>query len=227
MHFTAFDDSNLLAGWLAARVAKKLSAGIATNGRASLAVSGGTTPLKFFNQLSAQSIEWEHVWITLADERWVPPSANRSNQKLVTLELLQNEAAKAHFLPLYRDSPEPDDLSSQAADLESHMPFDVVVLGMGTDGHTASLFPGGDNLGRATSDDCSDTLLAMRAPDAGEARVTLTVPAITSARELILHIEGAKKRTVLEEACEAGDPARLPIRFILAKRPDLRVVWTA
>ncbi len=225
MHFTAFDNGEVLAEWLAGRVADKLAAAINEKGNATLAVSGGSTPLRFFKLLSARDIQWESVWITLVDERWVAPGSNRSNQKLVTLELLQDKAAKAHFLPLYSENFMAEEISDHSKDVAKLLPFDVLVLGMGTDGHTASLFPGGDNLGKASADDCKHVLMAMNAPDAGETRVTLTAPVIAGARELILHIEGEKKREVLEEASEPGDPARLPVRFILSKRPDLRVVW--
>ena len=225
MHFTAFDNGDVLAEWLAGRVADKLAAAIREKGNATLAVSGGSTPLRFFKHLSGKDIAWENVWITLVDERWVPPASNRSNQKMVTLELLQANAAKAHFLPLYSGEYSADDVSLHTDNISKLLPFDVLILGMGTDGHTASLFRGGDNLGKATADDCPHLLMSMNAPDAGETRVTLTAPVITAARELILHIEGPEKREALEEASEPGDPARLPIRFILSKRPDLRVVW--
>ncbi|MGB7286241.1 MAG: 6-phosphogluconolactonase [Salaquimonas sp.] len=225
MQFTAFDDSDALASWLASHVAKQLSSAIEKRGKASLVVSGGSTPGRFFKRLSQQDIGWDKVWITLADERWVAPDSNRSNQRMVTLELLQGKAASAHFIPLYKDGIEAKDVRNIEPDLSAIMPFDVVILGMGADGHTASLFPGGDNLAKATKMDSKALVIDMTAPDTAETRVTLTLAALTSAKDVLLHIEGGEKRTVLEAADEAIDLATRPISFVLANRPDLRVVW--
>lgn len=227
MHFTALEDSNALAEWLAIYVANALSDAIKNKGRASLAVSGGSTPKRFFKHLSQKDIEWDKVWITLVDERWVPPSSSRSNQRMITLELLQGHAAKAKFIPLFRDGISQLDVSDIEADISPLLPFDVIILGMGTDGHTASLFPSGDNLALATSDNCDALVLPMNAPDIEEPRVTLTLPVITGACELLLHIEGEGKREILEKAVEAVDPAKLPISFVLQKCPELRVVWAS
>ncbi len=225
MHFTAFDNGDLLAKWLANHVADSLARAITKRGKASLAVSGGSTPLKFFRALSTKPIAWENISVLLVDERWVPPTSKRSNQRLVTLELLQDKAARAQLIPLYSDKIEADEISLRDRELVPHLPIDILILGMGEDGHTASLFPGGNNLGAATSQDCEMLLISMQAADAGEPRVTMTLPAITDARELVLHIEGQTKKDVLDEASQPGDPAALPIRFVLSKCPDLRVVW--
>ena len=225
MHFTAFDDSDALAKWLADNVAETLTTAIDAKGRASLVVSGGSTPGKFFKALSAKDIAWENVAVTLADDRCVPTSSNRSNQRLITLELLQGNAAKAHLVPVYKENCSDEELAAIEEEIRSMMDFDVVVLGMGTDGHTASLFPGADNLEKATRQEEPAILMTMNAPGAGEPRVTLSVPALTSATALFLHIEGDKKRETLDQALEAGDPAKMPIRFILEQRPDLRVIW--
>ncbi len=225
MHFTAFDDSDDLAKWLSDHVAYALSKSIESKGKASLVVSGGSTPGKFFKALSAKDIAWEHVSICLADERCVPKSSNHSNTRMITLELLQNKAAKAHMVPLYDDESGIEKLSDLESEIRSLLPFDVVILGMGNDGHTASLFPGADNLGQATQDNDKHILVAINAPGAEEPRVTLSASALTSAGNIVLHIEGAKKRETLDHATEAGDPAKMPIRYILEKRPDLRVIW--
>lgn len=225
MHFTAFDDGDALAIWLANHVASTLTNAIEDKGKASLVISGGSTPGRFFKALSSKDIPWENVTITLADERWIPTSSTRSNQRLITLELLQGNAARAHLLPLYQEDLNIEDAGELEPDIRAIMPFDVVVLGMGNDGHTASLFPGADKLGTATQEDGSKILVAINAPGAEEPRVTLSVSALTSAASIILHIEGAQKRETLDLAMEAGDPAKMPIRYILEKRPDLRVIW--
>lgn len=225
MQFTAFDDRETLANWLAQHVAGELKKAIAARGRAVMAVSGGTTPSRFFKKLSRQELDWEKVWITLADERWVPPDSAQSNQRLVTMELLQANAAPAQFVPLFEPETDLDDLTSVDARLRPLMPLDIIVLGMGQDGHTASLFPGGDHLTDATDMDTKALVIPMRAEFLKEDRITLTLPAITSAAKIALHIEGQAKRDVLEEAGDRGDPSRLPIQFVLQRRPDIRVVW--
>lgn len=225
MHLTAFDDSQALAEWLAEHVAGRLRSAIESRGNATLAVSGGSTPRMFFKTLSAKELDWEKVCVTLVDERWVATSSNRSNQKLVTIDLLQDKAAKAGFLSLYQPDREPHEVRLIEKDLRALLPLDVVVLGMGNDGHTASLFPGGDNLALATRDDCDLSVVEMNAPDAAEPRVTLTLPVICGARDLVLHIEGDEKREVLDDASETLDPAKLPIAHVISKCPDLRVVW--
>src|SRR5690606_17518849 len=136
---------------------------------ASLALSGGNTPKRFLQALSLQSLDWRDVIVTLVDERWVPESNERSNARLLRASLLQGLAAEARFLPLYRDTPEPEqalpEIERDLAALPS--PFDAVVLGMGNDGHTASFFPGGDRLAEALDPTATASVLPMRAPGAG------------------------------------------------------------
>jgi 6-phosphogluconolactonase len=227
MHFTAFDGRAELANWLAAHVAQRLAKGLSERGRASLAVSGGSTPRLLFEQLSDKDIDWKNVWITLVDERWVPPGSNRSNQRLVTIELLGRKAANAHFVPLYREGLKPGDIGEIESEISSLMPFDVVILGMGADGHTASFFTGGSRLHEAVSPDTKALVIDMEAEGAGETRVTLTLPVIVASAELILHIEGQEKRDVLESADEDGVQSTYPISHVLTARPDIRVVWAA
>ncbi|WP_075995588.1 6-phosphogluconolactonase [Salaquimonas pukyongi] len=225
MQFTTFDDGTELARWLAKDVAGQLSAAIEKRGTALLAVSGGKTPVRFFRELSAIEIDWSKVNITLADERFVSPNSGRSNQRLVTVELLQNKAAKANFLPLYTN----EDINVSVAEAENalagHLPLDVIVLGMGVDGHTASLFPGADALRKATDPQGQSLLLVADAPGAEEPRITMTLPAIAAAGAQYLHFEGQEKRKTFEAAQEASDPASAPIGFVLEHCPDLKVVW--
>ena len=225
MQFTSFDDGTELARWLAKDVAGELSSAISKRDCATLAVSGGNTPVRFFRELSAIDIDWSKVSVTLADERFVPPDSGRSNQRLVTLELLQNKAAKAQFLPLYAT----DDIDASITEAEKmlaeHLPIDVIVLGMGTDGHTASLFPGSEGLREAADPKGKRLLMAVDAPGVAEPRITMTLPVIAGARTQYLHIEGADKREVFETVQEAGDPGQAPIGFVLEYCPDLKVVW--
>lgn len=225
MQFTTFDDGTELARWLAKDVAGKLSSAVSKRDSATLAVSGGSTPVQFFRELSAIDIDWSKVSVTLADERFVPPDSGRSNQRLVTLELLQHKAAKAQFLPLYAAEEIEASVAEAEKTLAEHLPLDVIVLGMGTDGHTASLFPGSEGLREAADPKGKRLLMAVDAPGAAEPRITMTLPVIAGARNQYLHIEGADKRKAFDAAQESGDPGQAPIGFVLEHCPDLKVVW--
>ncbi len=224
----SFPDGNALAEAFASTVAERLTAACEARGKAVLAVSGGTTPARFFKVLSLKDLPWEKITITLVDERFVPPTSDRSNQKLVSSMLLQNGAAKANFVGLYNDAPDVEEGAKIAAKPIAKLgqPFDVVILGMGGDGHTASFFPGGDRLSDAISPDQPGLVLPMHAEGAGEPRLTLTLPVIVEARFVALHIEGAGKRTTLERALGQGATADMPIRAILRYEPiELEIFW--
>lgn len=215
-----FDGSAALASTLAKAVAADLRGAIARRGKARLAVSGGSTPRAFLIELSKQTLDWARVTVVPVDDRWVAPDHPRSNERLLRETLLQGAAAQAMLLPLRRPAPTPESallpVLTQVAN--EALPLDVVVLGMGEDGHVASLFPdlarrdiGLQPSGRAP-------VLAIRSAAAPEPRITLTLSAIFTAPSLYLHIEGAKKRAVLEDA--ARDPrSLLPIRSVLSGAP--------
>ena len=213
-----FPDPVALAESLALTVANHLRAALMARDLASLALSGGNTPKRFLQALSLQSLPWKNVTVTLVDERWVPESSERSNARLLRENLLHGGAAEARFLPLYRDTPEPEQaLAGIERDLTSlPLPFDAAVLGMGEDGHTASFFPGGDRLAEALDPATTARVLPMRAPGAGEPRITLTLPILLAARHLYLHIEGTAKQRVLEDAVSGtGAGAGYPMRSVL------------
>ncbi|WP_368562884.1 6-phosphogluconolactonase [Pseudoxanthomonas sp. UTMC 1351] len=212
----SFADSAALAEGLATAVADDLRAGIAARGNATVALSGGNTPKRFMQTLSRHPLAWEKIVVTLVDERWVPATHERSNAKLVQENLLQGPAAAARFVPLYREMPEPE---AAVAELEAGLPqsFDAIVLGMGADGHTASFFSGGDHLVEALDPTGIARVLPMRAPGAGEPRITLTLPVLLAANRLYLHIEGAEKQTVLQHALTGeGEGKDYPVRAVLA-----------
>ena len=216
-----------LAETFAAQVAANLASGIAARGTAGIAVSGGTTPAKFFAALSAhEELDWQKITVTLVDERWVDESSDRSNAALVHAKLLQGAAAAAEFIPLYSGGDTPD--AARIAETNARLAglpevFDVVVLGMGGDGHTASFFPGGDTLDAVLTH--PGPALALTAPGAGEPRVTLTLPRLLKTEALYVHIEGEDKARTLEKALGDGPVADMPIRAVLRQAETPVVVY--
>ncbi|RUT28770.1 6-phosphogluconolactonase [Arsenicitalea aurantiaca] len=223
-----FDTRDALAKALAEAVAENLRDGIEARGRAVLAVSGGSTPAKFFARLGkTKTVDWSKVTVTLVDERWVAETEPRSNAGLVNEKMLQGPAAVAHFLPLYSGGEAPDAAAiarTNKALQEVEETFDAVVLGMGEDGHTASFFPGGDTLAAALTE--PGPAIAIRAPGAGEPRVTLTLPRLLDSRALYLHIEGEAKAETLERALAEGALEDMPVRAVLRQdRLPLSLFW--
>ena len=222
-----FADRAALAAALAETVAAQLNSAISERGEASIAVSGGSTPKQFFNVLSKADLDWSKVSLTLVDERWVPPGDSRSNARLVAKNLLTNRAAAARFVPLYSDVARPGDgISSVLAALTTvPMPFDAVVLGIGTDGHTASFFPGADHLAEALDPYNSALLTTMIAPGIGEPRITLTLAPILASGLIALHIEGEEKNDVLGQALSDGPVQDMPVRAVLRSGRPVTVFW--
>jgi 6-phosphogluconolactonase len=223
----SFADKPTLAKELAEAVADRIRAAIATRGSAAIAVSGGSTPGKFFQVLGkTKDIDWEKVVVTLVDERWVDETSDRSNALLVNEKMLQGPAAVARFFPLYSGGDEPTDTAvakTNALMAELPKPFAAVILGMGNDGHTASFFPGGDTLDAALT--AEGPTLAIRAPGAGEPRITFTLPRLLETDGLYLHIEGDEKAQVLDAALGDGPVADMPIRAVLRSGAPVTVYW--
>lgn len=203
-----------MATTLAARVALALEDAVASHRRAGLAVPGGSTPEAFLNALADSPIEWERIGVTLTDERWVPTSDPRSNQALLARTLFRGPAASAEFVPLYGATAELEDgLAATEAALERIvLPLDVAVVGMGEDGHTASLFPGATGLEAGLAG--SARVVAIRAPGLKEPRISLSAPVLAEARHLYLMIRGDAKRRMLERAAGA-DPHAIPVAALL------------
>jgi 6-phosphogluconolactonase len=209
---------------LAAFVAGALRARL-ESGPAAIALSGGQTPMRFFRALSEQALDWARVTVTLVDDRFVPESSERSNAAMLRAHLLRGPAAAARFLPLVGDAGTVEAAARLAEDgvRALPLPFAAVVLGMGLDGHTASFFPGGDRLEAALAG--AALVETMRAPGAGEPRITLTLPVMLAAGQVALHIEGAAKRAVLERALGPGPVGEMPVRAVLARDPAPEVFW--
>lgn len=223
-----FESREVLAHTLARQISAGLQEALEENGKASLAVSGGSTPHALFRALSQEQLDWYNVSITLVDERCVTIENDRSNAKLVSDLLLQNEASNAQFVPLFVDdtksASENAELVTERAN-EAILPFDIIVLGMGNDGHTASFFPDAQELSTALNEPIA-RVLAIKAESAGEDRLTFNFAALSMASAIYLHIEGADKTTTLERAKADSVVEDMPIRaFLQDESLPLSIFW--
>jgi 6-phosphogluconolactonase len=199
---------------VAQRIAAELGETLRGAERATLSVPGGTTPGPVFDTLSGADLDWSRVAVMLNDERWVPEDNPRSNTGLIRRRLLTGRAADATMVPLYADAPAPEDALDALSDgIRQHLPISVLLLGMGADMHTASLFPGADKLAQAMASD-APPLMALRAEAAGEPRMTLTLPVLQGALRVHVLITGAEKRAALERARKLP-PEQAPIAALL------------
>jgi 6-phosphogluconolactonase len=214
MKIQEYPDREFLHLGLANVIAGQLADFLRREGRASFCVPGGTTPGPVFDTLAGVDIDWAAVSVFLNDERWVPEDSPRSNTRLLRQRLLTGRAAAARLVPLYALGAVPEDhLEILAEGIAPHLPISVLLLGMGADMHTASLFPGADRLADALAPD-APILMAMRAEAAGEPRVTLTSRVLRGAMNIHILITGAEKRSALERA--ATLPAtEAPVRAVL------------
>lgn len=210
-----YPDRELMMMDLADRIASELRGTLAHEDRASLAVPGGTTPGPIFDTLSALHLDWDRVDVMLTDERWVPMGSDRSNTRLLHDRLFRDQAAAAHLIPLYGETSTPEDsLDRLSAGVEAALPLSVVLLGMGADMHTASLFPGADRLEEGLSPK-APAVLPMRADGAPEPRMTLTARVLNGAMSKHLVITGAAKREALEKASKTKDVMAAPVKSVL------------
>ena len=222
-------DAEELAVKLGDAVAANLSETLGVQARASLVVSGGSTPLPFFKHLSNADIDWSSIDVTLADERWVPDTHEDSNARFVKDHFLTGNAAAARFFSLYLDGHSPADAVPKiTASLDAMArPYSVVVLGMGGDGHTASLFPDTDGLDEALDLDNRAELAVFEPASVPQQRISLTRAALLRSRYRYLHITGDNKHRVLESAIEENDAKPLPIASFFEKHlPPVSVYWS-
>lgn len=215
MKLIKYPDRELMMLDLAGLLARELTMALQHSDRVTFAVPGGTTPAPVFDALSAADLDWARVDVMLTDERWLPETSPRSNTRLIKRRLLKGQAAGARLVPLYAPTEQPeaamDELISGIAPV---LPIDVLLLGMGADMHTASLFPGADRLDEALSPE-APILLPMRAEGAPEPRVTLTAPVLQGALNTHILITGADKRAALAQAQRLEAPRLAPVATIL------------
>ncbi len=224
VHAHTFKTPAQLADELAKTVAAQLNEAIAGQGVATLVVSGGRSPVAFFQSLIKQPVDWSKVVVSLADERWVPVEHDDSNTGLLKKHLLQGPAAKARFVGLYNAANTLQDAAEQADRLLAELPpIDVLILGMGDDGHTASLFPNSPNLADALDEANPRRCWPMLAPTVPHQRLSMSLGLLASAKNKVLSIQGQSKLNTLNDALAGTDVAALPIRAFL--QPTLEIYW--
>lgn len=222
-----YPDKTAWADAAADKIADQLTAGIGQRNVASLIVAGGTTPQPIFERLNAMPLNWPRIQVGLTDERWIDPAHADSNERLVRHVLLRGEAKAVQFHSLYNGAKRPSAGVKAAETTMATMarPFDVVLLGMGTDGHFASLFPGIPNLAAGLDPSNPATCLAIDTPQSGYPRMSLTLSALLNAKLILVAIAGRPKRTVASQAMTGK--ATMPIAALMAARKDdLEILWT-
>lgn len=224
-----YPDRAALEAGLIEAIEATLLAAIAARGVACIALSGGTTPISVYRALSQRDLPWSQVQLTLTDERWVDAKDPASNEAMIRANLLQGPAAKARFTGFKTpaDTPKQAEAQINAALATLAQPFDLVLLGMGEDAHTASLFPGGEGLEAAMDPHGTSKVCAVQPVGGGAARLSLSLPALLSARRIALLITGANKWAVYQKACQAGAIVEAPIRGVLHHAPELTEVFWA
>ena len=224
-----FDNRAELESALTASIVKQLTQAINVDGKASIAVSGGSTPKALFSALSQVDIDWSKVDITLVDERWVEPDSDQSNERMLRECFLINHAAAANFIGMKSAH---DDVASGVIDYNNKLateikqPFDVVILGMGGDGHTASWFPDAPEIDCALDTTGGSLTLSTLPPSQPMPRITLSYPCVAAAKHLYLHITGDDKRQVLESGLNTNDA--LPIHRTLSQLEQaVNIYWAS
>jgi 6-phosphogluconolactonase len=214
---------------LAADIAAALEEGLAKGRGASLVVAGGRTPAPAFEALSAIELDWEDVWVSLTDERWVDTNIEGSNEHLLRQHLLRNEAAKAQLVGLKNKFPDPASGAAAAwsAVAEIPRPFDFVLLGMGDDGHMASLFPNSPGLERGLDLHQPPGCIAAVGPSEPRARLSLNLRALLDARRIAILIVGASKWETYQRAREPGPVTAMPVRALsMQQNVPVTVYWS-
>jgi 6-phosphogluconolactonase len=221
--FDTREDASLAA---AARIRDAVAHRLRYQPEASLVVSGGSSPARCFEALADTDLDWANVHVLLSDERWVPPGDDASNEGFVRRTLLQRNAASARLLPVYAGDSDParrcDEFDTEIRTLP--FPFACSLLGMGEDGHFASLFPDADTLDQALDHESPDLCVVVNSAASPHVRLSLTLSAMSRSDEIVLLMFGEAKRAVYERAKASGNT--YPVAHLLKqKRAPVRVYW--
>ncbi|MGB0833931.1 MAG: 6-phosphogluconolactonase [Psychrobium sp.] len=225
MKVTEFNNGDAITEFLAKDIAAKLTAAIETRGQASFFVSGGRSPIALFEQLSQTELAWDKVTISLVDDRWVDSKHESSNELLVNTHLLKGFAAKANFIGLVGNEESAfGGVDSAVAKIRDIDEIDVLILGMGEDGHTASIFPCSEQVDAAMAKDNNGRLIATQPTTAPFERISLTLNEILKAKQVYLPLSGANKVTVFEQAKQLDDVKKMPIAAVIKQHQNLAVL---
>jgi len=226
VNWQATEDNDSLVEQLCIKILCDLKESMLLKSRVSLALSGGRTPVGLFQRLSHKSFTWSNVDITLVDERWVSREHRDSNELLVRRHFIQNLAIKAKFIGMKNNATTAriGQLTCNEALEEIVFPLDVVILGMGEDGHTASFFPCCNELVMAMDPQFSVNCLATMPTTAPYERMTLSYATLIRAKHRILYLVGVDKLATLEKAMFVSDPFKMPIYAFL--RYPLSIFWS-
>ena len=211
---------------LSHRIGQLLTQSITENGCASIAVSGGRTPISLFEELSKLNLDWSKIELTLVDERWVDAQHEDSNELLVRKHLIKNKATQINFFPIKSSakSVKEGQILYEKVLQQVKLPFDVIVLGMGDDGHTASLFPCCKELSQAMDPDNHQKCITTKPKNAPYERISLTFSTISKAKNLILHLRGSSKLRTFKLAMTLKDDKKMPI-YAFTEQP-LEIYWS-
>lgn len=226
LNINSFDSKQILNENFAAKITMLLEQAISTKGFASLVVSGGSTPKPLFTELSLADLDWSKVSITLADDRWLPNDHEHSNENLVKQHLMVNKASSAKFVPLVNADQDPfkqESVISQRIDAIADK-FDVLILGMGEDGHTASLFPCSEQIEAGLDRSRKLSAIATEPKTAPYLRMSMSLAKIIKAEHIFIHLTGDKKKSILLDAISNYTELEKPIKAVCEMR-DVDLMW--
>ena len=228
INYRCFYRRDELARDLAATIGEALEAACAARTEGTFIAAGGNTPIATYRALGRFDLPWEKVALTLTDERWVASGHPKSNETMLRRELLHSAAASARFISLLTHDITPEEAEPEIENRLNRLsrPYDLVVVGMGEDGHIASLFPHADGLAQALEPYSEKLCQAIRYTSAEHPRMTLTANALLQTRRLILLFFGYGKRGIFERALEGRDVLDKPVRILLSQEQvPVDVYW--
>ncbi len=217
LSFHQFESKISLIQALKTHISNTLNESLKAQNKPFLALSGGTTPSPLYVELAKENLRWSDIKVTLTDERLVPTDNAESNEKMIKETLIQDKAAECQFIPLMHDDVSDEALiaQTQASLDEINSRFDLVLLGMGNDMHTASLFPDAPELLQALRAENNEKCLLLNPASASGKRISLTLPTLLNSQAIILLINGQAKWDALQLALSYNDPIKAPVSAIL------------
>ncbi|MGB0866259.1 MAG: 6-phosphogluconolactonase [Granulosicoccaceae bacterium] len=224
----SFRDRDSLFEALQQHLVQNLNQALSQRQRASLAVSGGSTPAPLYRELCRAELDWSKVTVTLTDERYVPTSDKDSNEAMLKRTLLTENAATANFVPLMHESSSAEQAAAISHDLlqQLEFPLDTVILGMGNDMHTASLFPDAPELAQAMSPAQQQHCMALQPASSPYPRLSMSLNTLLNSREIILLICGHDKQDTLDRA-KIAHVAQAPIAAVLKQdATPVHIYWS-